>query len=1088
MPSLEIIAACEDEDAATMSAPPSQSAPSQSALVSTKKKKEKKKDEKARKHSTSAMDPSIKRSRQLTLGESFFGAAATTFQVSQETALASPRRKQLRDIVMGVFKSSSVENGPKEGDDVNATMPLSPPDVSLRKERHGGAQSSFKKKKKKTSSAPPRISLSPLPTASSDSKEVVNPAAAAALTDRPPPKKKKRSSISPTEPPRQKRIRWCDDLPADRVEPRVVDVASVTSSSSSQVPDATMETQDSTQDSTPLATPAIVGTRPIEHPMDTELARIRAWRTTYRQRVQELVEACHQGLPEEQLPLALEPLPPAAAGNFPDSAILSLATIVEGQSLPLEELAAKATRILNQARAAQEAPEPNDGGIMTTIFEEPLVRAKIQSLATRQHFIPRAAPDQLWDDDTAGRKENARMYRWEVVVPSAEAYAAFFPNVSNRTLVKQARGARKKISAHLNALLKALTVLQEAEQILSLSHENDASEMMKKKKKKKKQQPSMEKVLARVHTEVDKLVQFEREQEAHRLAQVARGEKLAADRRQKEQQKQAAAAARQKEKELQQRQLAESKEAAQKAKEAAQKAKEAARSVEPKEKAKPATGINRKQKQCMMSFLAQAVSSSTITSNNEPPSTPPPARRSDAMDLETGPVLPHHAAVPRAWDVAVFRSAISGPTIPPLSSGAPGWWLSYPDPRRRRRTPRVTVPVFVTIYPEGYQQDNPFAAQPYAEQVRVSVPNKYKFLSFYEDVRPPYYGTWSKTSRYISGRQPFRTDPEQLEYDVDSEGEWEEGDDEVGEELGDDGMDEEEKELEDEDDDDEEDGWLAADDEVDDEENDEPDAGIRKLRKKKVGTSSKRDALSVCIVAPCLGQPLSRTGLENGDTHCRFEGLNANEALDFLECFRTVCLDNAPLHIQAFPPALVEELDPSCEAPVEKLQIMTQESMKIFASFVHNCSLGSKDKLIDEFLAAHANVSSSRALTLRTLDSIAEKKKHPCNGTFFWEVKTSVLESLGLAKLAESAAMEVAGAKQEAMKTIVRFVHNNRTASKEKIVDDLRASHESVTASRAEALRILQSIAVKAKHPDGGWSWIVKDEVRSELGLRLEGS
>jgi chromatin assembly factor 1 subunit A len=71
----------------------------------------------------------------------------------------------------------------------------------------------------------------------------------------------------------------------------------------------------------------------------------------------------------------------------------------------------------------------------------------------------------------------------------------------------------------------------------------------------------------------------------------------------------------------------------------------------------------------------------------------------------------------------------------------------------------------------------------YVEMQDVVIHNKYRFLRFVEDVRPPYYGTWSKKSSKISGRRPFGKDVV-MDYEYDSEAEWEEGDDEVGEDVG----------------------------------------------------------------------------------------------------------------------------------------------------------------------------------------------------------------------------------------------------------------------------------------------------------------
>ena len=125
-------------------------------------------------------------------------------------------------------------------------------------------------------------------------------------------------------------------------------------------------------------------------------------------------------------------------------------------------------------------------------------------------------------------------------------------------------------------------------------------------------------------------------------------------------------------------------------------------------------------------------------------------------------------------------------------------------------------------------------------------------------------------------------------------------------------------------------------------------------------------------------------------------------------------------------------------------------------------------------------MTNTRAQAYRILDTIAEKKKHP-NGSYFWEVKSETLDVLGLTGIVND--IEVADAKQEAMKTIVRCVHNSTLPSKEKIVDEIRSSHENVTASRAEAMRIVQSIATKVKNPKGGFYWIVNDGIRQALGM-----
>lgn len=60
----------------------------------------------------------------------------------------------------------------------------------------------------------------------------------------------------------------------------------------------------------------------------------------------------------------------------------------------------------------------------------------------------------------------------------------------------------------------------------------------------------------------------------------------------------------------------------------------------------------------------------------------------------------------------------------------------------------------------------------------LHVPNvrlvlRMKLLQYHENVRPAYYGTFTKHSYKVSGRRPFAKDEDKLEYDNDSEAEWE---------------------------------------------------------------------------------------------------------------------------------------------------------------------------------------------------------------------------------------------------------------------------------------------------------------------------
>ncbi|KAL6998034.1 hypothetical protein U1Q18_008158 [Sarracenia purpurea var. burkii] len=89
-----------------------------------------------------------------------------------------------------------------------------------------------------------------------------------------------------------------------------------------------------------------------------------------------------------------------------------------------------------------------------------------------------------------------------------------------------------------------------------------------------------------------------------------------------------------------------------------------------------------------------------------------------------------------------------------------------------------------------------------------------QLLQFDKSHRPAFYGIWPKKSQVIGPRHPFRKDPD-LDYDIDSDEEWEE--EEPGESLSDCDKDDEEENLEegyskaDDDDDESEDGFFVPD-------------------------------------------------------------------------------------------------------------------------------------------------------------------------------------------------------------------------------------------------------------------------------------
>lgn len=350
-----------------------------------------------------------------------------------------------------------------------------------------------------------------------------------------------------------------------------------------------------------------------------------------------------------------------------------------------------------------------------------------------------------------------------------------------------------------------------------------------------------------------------------------------------------------------------------------------------------------------------------------------------------------------SFDCDAFRKSLNGDDahIPtnPFAKLSPRSKAS-----RRRKTDKVRISVFVTVLSE-----NAFAPQPYDEERIITVPNRYKFLGFHEDVRPPYRGTWSKKSPLVTGRRPWGQDRKYLDYENDSEEEWEDGDDDEGEDLqeGDDGADEEGDDLQNEEDND---GFIAAEDDLGIDDDD--DGMTRELRKKnlteKEAPSVKRDHFKACVVAPRMGG----IGHENiKDMECVIEGFSPQDAIDALTSHvGCIVSPDVSICLDAFPPSdsakdtHQTKKDASGKLLTAQNKEMTTEAQNTMAKFIHNCTLKSKENLVTELLKAHPTITNSRAQAMRELDVIAEKRRLANGAGVLWEVKAAHLKKLGLKK------------------------------------------------------------------------------------------
>jgi hypothetical protein len=580
------------------------------------------------------------------------------------------------------------------------------------------------------------------------------------------------------------------------------------------------------------------------------------------------------------------------------------------------------------------------------------VSAKVKVLAQRKAYLD-AATKSSGTVDLFEDADEDRVWRWEIttldLLPSE--------TLSN---ARKARTARKKVASYHAAVGKLIKSLDDA--ITSIFDPK---------------LPKLDDITARISRDEEKVLKFEREAEKQRLADEAKAIKLQAKKKAKEE----AAEKKKREKEEAAEKKRREKEEAAQAKEEAVEKKRREKELEEqakKEKEQKKEKSLAKQKNCLISFF------------NAP-------KKPKAKPAK--PVTATAAAPTTDFDSESFRSKINASAKMPslhfqdLSSTA----ISS----RKRRTRRVPVLVYTTV---SHQEDE-WDAPSFAEQKTIMVPNRYRFLSFHEDCRPPYHGTWSKKSSVVTGKTPFGKETSVFDYEYDSEAEWEEGDDEVGEDVDDD-----EKNQEEDADEtlalyDYDDGFCVSDDKMlDNEEN--ADEETRAMYKKRIQQGEVQQQMHtnrIQIIAPALGGVPLHLSTSKVTTD-RYEGYVKQEVDRVLHELEGNTLYNVKLCLDAFPQLHLEEEKVSVALSTSPLNgekdEYTKEAMTQMVRAVHHSLLNSKDKVVEELRSSHPTFFSVRAKATRKLDAIATKKKHPhITGGYYWEVKDEVLEEVGLTDL-----------------------------------------------------------------------------------------
>jgi len=640
--------------------------------------------------------------------------------------------------------------------------------------------------------------------------------------------------------------------------------------------------------------------------------------------------------------------------DFPALVVGNMALIVEGSDLPLSRLVSKVWSDLKNVHGVE--------------WSEEAIAGKIKLLARRKAYLDPIQPStdavDLFEND-----DKDRLWRWEVT--TLELLPSDFTSSA-----RKARAARKKVSSHHSALSKLVKSLEDMEQLILDPH-----------------LPKLDAAKAKVSRDEEKVLKFERDAEKQRLADEAKARKLLEQEAKKKAKEEAL--------EAKKRAKEEALEAKKRKKEEAARAREDEKRKKEEEKSRRAEEKKLEERKKLETVTKQKASFRSFFAAAPKKAAEDPSKKTVTKTFrdDTGR---------DSFDAKAFRATINASKEPLEFEVA--WNQNKRSASavacRKRRTKQVAVTVYKTVEADG----TVWGASDYLEQTTIRVPNKYRFLSFHGDCRPPYRGTWTKKSAIVTGKTPFRKDTAACDYDYDSEAEWEEGDEEMGENVDDDSKnDEDEADMEvnakvyDF-----EDGFCVADDRLLDNEED-ADEDTKALYKKKMQSRDREEQQNmhsnrIRIIAPAFGGiPLHLNGVDHMSAD-RVEGYDVEKASTVLCSYQGIQLSTARLCVDAFPQLHMNQEsrpDTNANGDTSNKDDYSTDAMVELARFVHHSTLTSKDKMIEELRASSPTLFSNRAKATRKLDAIAVKKKHPKYSGVYWEVKTEILKELGLTDLVD---------------------------------------------------------------------------------------
>jgi len=275
---------------------------------------------------------------------------------------------------------------------------------------------------------------------------------------------------------------------------------------------------------------------------------------------------------------------------------------------------------------------------------------------------------------------------------------------------------------------------------------------------------------------------------------------------------------------------------------------------------------------------------------------------------------------------------------------------------------------------------------------KYKAPKKMKLLRFHDNQRPSYFGTFSKKSKIIKGRNPLAKDAVLFNYEVDSDDEWEE--EPEGEDLGNSG-DEKEKEREKEDEEQEisddevwmvPDGYLSENEgaidpiadtpemnvpevEIDEKELQDKKKKLHDEAQKQISKNSKKEILKPTYCGVFFD--LTREGTHNNQlTRYKIE----------------VLVDNLPIDVQQLTEMEIEPKKSSAK-------IVPDSVLPELVKFINGKS-DNLNKILQEFKESHSFISKTQ-LELK-IKEIATKEKRLGFEKACWFVNSDLLKTFGI--------------------------------------------------------------------------------------------